>query len=528
MSTNNYQVLARKWRPRNFQTLVGQEHVSKALINALDHERLHHAYLFTGTRGVGKTTIARILSKCLNCETGITSKPCGKCSACTEIDSGRFIDLIEVDAASRTKVEDTRELLDNVQYAPTRGRFKIYLIDEVHMLSGHSFNALLKTLEEPPPHVKFLLATTNPQKLPITILSRCLQFHLKHLTPEQISHYLELVLKEEKIKGESTALNLIAHAAQGSMRDALSLMDQSIAYTHANITEKDIRVMLGTVERSYIKKILTALKTRDGKALLNVSESLAEFGIDYASVLNDLISAFHLIAIKQLVSDYVINLIGLEKIIDELGEHFSPETIQLFYDICVLGQRDLNLVQNKKNAFEMILLRLLAFEPNQIDQVQTAQPETISAIKTSRPKTDSKANISTIDIEALKNWGAAIKKMNLNGMVYALANNCVLKEIKNNHITLILSTSHAALLNNKTLLRLNDTLNQHVGKTLRLKIETGTPVDETPADKEKRQKNEKHLEAFKTIQTDEHIQSLVDKLGANLDPSLISLNTKEI
>lgn len=359
----SYQVLARKWRPRNFHEMVGQEHVLKALINALDHGRLHHAYLFTGTRGVGKTTIARILAKSLNCEQGISSEPCGQCSACVEINEGRFVDLIEVDAASRTKVEDTRELLENVQYAPTRGRYKVYLIDEVHMLSAHSFNALLKTLEEPPPHVKFLLATTDPQKLPITILSRCLQFSLKAMTPERIVGHLKKVLTAEMVNFEEPALWQLGRAADGSMRDALSLTDQAIAFGSGGLVETDVRAMLGSIDREFVFDILAALASGQADALLQAVAQMAEQSPDYVGVLGDLVSTLHRMAVAQLVPDAVDDSDGDRERVLELAARFAAEQLQLFYQTALLGRRDLPLAPDARSGFEMILLRMLLFKP---------------------------------------------------------------------------------------------------------------------------------------------------------------------
>lgn len=359
----SYQVLARKWRPGTFRAMVGQEHVLKALINALDQNRLHHAYLFTGTRGVGKTTIARILAKCLNCETGISSEPCGECGACREIAEGRFIDLIEVDAASRTKVEDTRELLENVQYAPTRGRYKIYLIDEVHMLSNHSFNALLKTLEEPPEHVKFLLATTDPQKLPVTILSRCLQFNLKNMSPEKIVEHLKTILDKEVIPYEEAALWLLARAADGSMRDALSLTDQAISYGSEKIVEQDVATMLGTIDHALIQKIVDALILSDAKNLLKAVEEFAEHSPDFSVALNDLLALLHRIAIVQALPEALDNSQGDKKQVMEFASKLAPEDVQLFYQTALIGRRDLHLASTPRAGFEMTLLRMLAFKP---------------------------------------------------------------------------------------------------------------------------------------------------------------------
>jgi len=361
----SYQVLARKWRPKQFTEMVGQGHVLKALVNALDDNRLHHAYLFTGTRGVGKTSIARLFAKALNCEEGVSSKPCGVCSACLEIAEGRFVDLIEVDAASRTKVEDTRELLENVQYAPTRGRFKVYLIDEVHMLSKSSFNALLKTLEEPPPHVKFLLATTDPQKLPVTVLSRCLQFNLKNMIPQRIVEHLSTVLSAEQIAFEEGALWLLARSADGSMRDALSLTDQSIAFGAGSVCEVDVRVMLGTIDLQLVYKILSALVVGDGAGLLKCVEDLAQFSPDYNTVLGDIVSLLHRIAIAQTVPAALDNSMGDKVEVQELAAQLCAEDVQLFYQIALMGRKDLPFVPDAREGLEMTLLRMLAFRPAQ-------------------------------------------------------------------------------------------------------------------------------------------------------------------
>jgi len=360
----SYQVLARKWRPQSFKEMVGQEHVLKALIHSLDQKRLHHAYLFTGTRGVGKTTIGRILAKCLNCEASITSVPCGQCDTCREITEGRFVDLIEIDAASRTKVEDMRELLDNVQYAPTRGRFKVYLIDEVHMLSSSSFNALLKTLEEPPEHVKFLFATTDPQKLPVTILSRCLQFNLKNMPPEKIVNHLKHVLTQEQISFEDSALWLLARSADGSMRDALSLTDQAIAYGHNNLTEREVSAMLGSIDQKQVYRIIEAVANLDARQVLAEVTSLAEFSPDYSSVLANIISVLHRVAIEQAVPESTDNSMGDQQQIVELARALSAEDVQLFYQVALVGRSDLPISPDQRAGLEMVLLRMLAFQPN--------------------------------------------------------------------------------------------------------------------------------------------------------------------
>ncbi|CAN7550830.1 DNA polymerase III subunit gamma/tau [Pseudomonas sp. LjRoot71] len=359
----SYQVLARKWRPRSFNEMVGQTHVLKALINALDSQRLHHAYLFTGTRGVGKTTIARIIAKCLNCETGISSTPCGVCSICREIDEGRFVDLIEVDAASRTKVEDTRELLDNVQYSPSRGRFKVYLIDEVHMLSTSSFNALLKTLEEPPPHVKFLLATTDPQKLPVTVLSRCLQFSLKNMPPERVVDHLTHVLTAEQIPFENDALWLLGRAADGSMRDAMSLTDQAIAFGEGKVLAADVRAMLGTLDHGQVYGVLHALLEGDARSLIEAVRHLAEQGPDWSGVLAELLNVLHRVAIAQALPEAVDNGQGDRERVLELARVLPSEDVQFYYQMGLIGRRDLPLSPDPRSGFEMVLLRMLAFRP---------------------------------------------------------------------------------------------------------------------------------------------------------------------
>jgi len=379
----SYQVLARKWRPQNFKEMVGQEHVLRALINALDNDRLHHAYLFTGTRGVGKTTIARILAKCLNCETGVTSEPCGECNSCKEIVAGNFVDLIEVDAASRTKVEDTRELLDNVQYAPTRGRYKVYLIDEVHMLTGHSFNALLKTLEEPPPHVKFLFATTDPQKLPVTILSRCLQFNLKRMPVDMISGHLNYLLGEEKIPFDEPSLKLISRAADGSMRDALSLLDQSIAFGGNELKESDVREMLGTISHEPLVALLKAVSAGEGASLLAQVEELAGVTPDFEAATDALISLLHQLAVQQVVPDAVQD----DDSIKALASELSKEDVQLYYQIALQGRRDLPLSPDPRSGFEMLLLRMMSFRPLREGMVLEQSSQTSQTEEPAKKKT---------------------------------------------------------------------------------------------------------------------------------------------
>ena len=371
-----YQVLARKWRPQNFHTMVGQEHVLRALVHALDEQRLHHAYLFAGTRGVGKTTIARILARCLNCEEGVSSTPCGVCSSCVEITEGRFVDLIEVDAASRTKVEDTRELLDNVQYAPTRGRFKVYLIDEVHMLSTSSFNALLKTLEEPPPHVKFLLATTDPQKLPITVLSRCLQFNLKNMPAEQVAGHLRHVLTSETIAFAEASLWQLGRAAKGSMRDALSLTDQAIAFCGGDLTESAVNQMLGSIDQGKVVEIVSQLQQGNASELLKLIGELGEQGQDFTGALEDLLSLLHQMAICQVLPEAPVSVQFDRAKVKELAQQTSPADVQLFYQMGIMARKDLELAPDLQAGFEMALLRMLAFRPQQhADQMKITEPQ---------------------------------------------------------------------------------------------------------------------------------------------------------
>ncbi|WP_087718099.1 DNA polymerase III subunit gamma/tau [Salinicola salarius] len=397
----SYQVLARKWRPRTFHELVGQEHVSRALVNALDQGRLHHAYLFTGTRGVGKTTLARILAKCLNCEQGVGSQPCGQCETCRDIDSGRFVDLIEVDAASRTKVEDTRELLDNVQYAPTQGRYKVYLIDEVHMLSTHSFNALLKTLEEPPPHVKFLLATTDPQKLPVTVLSRCLQFTLKNMPPERVAEHLTRVLEAEQVAFDPQALWLLGKAADGSMRDAMSLTDQAIAFGQGEVRREDVAAMLGTLDHAHLIALAEALADVDAERLLTEVASLAEQGPDFAGVLDELSGLMHRLAIAQMVPGALDNGHGDRDELLALAGRFTAEDVQLYYQIALQGRGDIDNAPDTRAAVEMTLLRMLAFRPQGVPTPpQTDLPLRRGAQQGGRSPSDERQTSATSTAEA--------------------------------------------------------------------------------------------------------------------------------
>ena len=387
----SYQVLARKWRPSNFSQVAGQAHVLKSLTNALDNERLHHAYLFTGTRGVGKTTLARILAKCLNCEEGIRSVPCEKCDSCKEISEGRFIDLIEIDAASRTKVEEMRELLENVQYLPSRGRFKVYLIDEVHMLSNHSFNALLKTLEEPPPHVKFLFATTDPQKLPITVLSRCLQFNLKNLSPQLIAEYLGSVLKKEEIEFEEEALWQISSAASGSMRDALTLVDQAISYCEGKVAAGGVIEMLGVPPQKQVYALLKGMASRSVSTILELIRDIAEQTPDYSHTLDSLLSTLHRVAIAQIEPKAADNSYGDMQQILELASLISAEDVQLYYQMGIKGREDLRLSAEVRTAFEMLLIRMLVFSPSYVEPTEL-EPVSLGSKESADPSTTNESN----------------------------------------------------------------------------------------------------------------------------------------
>ena len=552
----SYQVLARKWRPRTFSELVGQEHVRRALVNALDNDRLHHAYLFTGTRGVGKTTIARILAKALNCEAGVSSTPCGSCSACEEIDSGRFVDLIEVDAASRTKVDDTRDLLENVQYAPTRGRYKVYLIDEVHMLSTHSFNALLKTLEEPPPHVKFLLATTDPQKLPVTVLSRCLQFNLKSLTLAQISAQLETILAEENIKADSNAVRQLAQAADGSMRDALSLLDQAIAYCDGELQEAEVRGMLGSIDRDVVYRLFAALAENDAAMLMEEIDKADDFVPDYAALLADMVGLLQRIAIAQALPDAIDDSLGDREAVLALAGRLSAEDVQLYYQIGLLGRRDLPLSPQPRGGFEMLLLRMLAFRPAAAPLKQTdtqAAPAKPLPKKTAAPArkppstkpagqtaptaqaaqgtplvqaapvaraapaaqaTTAAQPAAAAAADKADSWSEIIAAIALKGMAGQMAQHCAFHGMEDDCLRLSLDPAHAYLLNKERTQQLEQALCKHFQRNVTLKItREGELPHETPASRRNREQNERQQQAQDSIENDENIRAIQDAFG---------------
>jgi DNA polymerase-3 subunit gamma/tau len=527
----SYQVLARKWRPRNFTELVGQDHVQRALVNALDSDRLHHAYLFTGTRGVGKTTIARIFAKSLNCEEGVSSTPCGKCSACEEINEGRFIDLIEVDAASRTKVEDTRELLDNVQYAPTRGRYKVYLIDEVHMLSGHSFNALLKTLEEPPPHVKFLLATTDPQRLPVTILSRCLQFNLKSLTLPQITAQIDSILKQEQVSSDAAAVRELAFAANGSMRDALSLLDQAIAFGNGNLVEDDVRAMLGTIDRDVIYRLLDALSQADAALLLDEVNNTDAFAPDYTALLADMVSVLQRVAIAQTLPDAIDDTFGDRDAVLALADKLSAEDVQLYYQIGLIGRRDLPLSPEPRGGFEMVLLRMLAFRPAQAGmevsasavskRPQTARPSTakkvVEKLTPQAPADEDKAaDASTSE------WAGIIGSLSLNGLAKEMSLNCVFHGMQDDVVELTLDPAHMHLLGKAREEQLQAALGEYYQRKVSVRInKKDTLQSETPAGQRSRQQNERQQQAEQSILQDENVKAIQDAFGGSVNQESI-------
>jgi len=529
----SYLVLARKWRPKTFSDTVGQEHVLQALINALESGRLHHAYLFTGTRGVGKTTIARILAKALNCEKGVTAEPCGQCSACREIDEGRFVDLIEVDAASKTKVDDTRDLLDNVQYAAARGRYKVYLIDEVHMLSKSSFNALLKTLEEPPPHVKFLLATTDPQKLPATVLSRCLQFNLKRMTPRLITERLAHICEAESIEADAAALATLARAADGSMRDALSLLDQAIAYCGGKLEEQQVAMMLGTIDRDHVARLLHLLADNDGKGIIDAIREIDEQFPDYARLLEDLARDLQRIAVFQVVgvSDSEDDL--SEQEIEALAERLPMADVQLFYQTALLGRRDLHLSPDPRSGAEMTLLRMLAFRPAASDagapaadagpRGDTARPATAPASKASPQAARKQAASPPAAAWTEPDWHQLVADLGLQGAVRLLASNCSYVERTGNTVHLSLDPRSESLLTKQRSDALAQRLAEYFGEALRVDVAIGKAAGETPLQAESRMADEQLESARQALEADPNVQALKDMFGAELKTDTIEL-----
>lgn len=562
----SYQVLARKWRPRNFSTLVGQEHVVRALTHALSEQRLHHAYLFTGTRGVGKTTIARILAKSLNCETGITPTPCGKCAACLEIDAGRFVDLLEVDAATNTRVEEMRQLLENAVYAPTRGRFKVYVIDEVHMLSTSAFNAMLKTLEEPPEHVKFILATTDPQKIPVTVLSRCLQFNLKQMPAMLICSHLAQILQAEDIPFDHPSLALIARSANGSMRDSLSLLDQAIAHGAGQVDEAQVRLMLGNVDQDHLFTILEALQEGDAAALLQIASLLAIRSLSFSSALQELAALLTRVQITQCVPSSVGDDDPDRARVAQLAEALSPEFVQLAYQIVNVGRAELASAPDEHAGFVMTLLRLHTFRPRQLNELidatrppvaRTAVPsrqQPVSAEKaaTGMPKeavldaATGKQQLAPVQVKAEPSiapapqaddvpsaprlepnsvlpadWPTIVANLGLTGFARELASNCELRELSDGQCLLRLPSTLTHLQMKPAPDKLQQALTEYFGRPLTLKIEAGNPTVETPAAALGRQRQERQASAVAAIEQDLFVQDAITSLGASIIESSI-------
>ena len=536
----SYLVLARKWRPKKFDELAGQEHVVRALVNALNSGRVHHAFLFTGTRGVGKTTIARIFAKSLNCETGTGANPCGVCATCREIDEGRFVDLLEVDAASRTKVDDTRELLDNVQYAPARGRYKVYLIDEVHMLSTHSFNALLKTLEEPPPHVKFLLATTDPQKLPITVLSRCMQFNLKRLPQTLINKRMSEILQAENIAFEPDALRLIARAAEGSMRDALSLLDQAIAFGNGGLTTSDTRSMLGTIDHRQVNAIAFALAQQQPRELLKLVAEMDEHAPDYRDVLAELAALLQRVALLQAVPDLDVDEGEDRDVLQQLAQAFSPEEVQLCYQIAITGRRDLDLAPEARGGFEMVLLRMVAFRNVSDAPSSSGMPSvtprtaTRSSSSFAQPAGASSAIAVNVPAAARSNaanhahsddneWLSLVKRLDISGPTAQLAAHCTLQKREPGKLLLILDADAEHLrrpaLEEKLRIAVSAALNEEI-KFEFVAADHDAALD-TPARRQQMAAADKLASAAQAIYDDPTVKQMVDMFGATVKPDSI-------
>lgn len=571
----SYQVLARKYRPRRFEELVGQDVVARALSHALEQNRLHHAYLLTGTRGVGKTTIARILARCLNCETGITAKPCGVCSSCREIEDGRFADLLEIDAASNTGVDNVRELIDNAQYLPTRGRYKVYLIDEVHMLSKAAFNALLKTLEEPPPHVKFLLATTDPQKLPITILSRCLQFALKPMTPERVVGHLQHVLQAEAISSDEGSLWLLARAAQGSMRDALSLTDQAIAFGQGQLREAEVRSLLGSIDRDLVYRVLDAIQAGDAAALLHVVAGMADQSIDFAGALGEIITVLHRLAVAQAVPDAIDNAEGDRDRLLNLAAALTAEDLQLYYQMAIQGRRDLPLAVDPRAGFEMTVLRMLAFRPlnpavaggsgGAVMSVPTQRApvavaaSTVSAVSAAPAAVAPAAPVMPVHVAATEpepepepvpdavsatisasvpaseqpavatstwtgeRWADWVEHSGLTGAAINLARNALLVERSQSRWELHVSPRHQMLAGGQALPQLQQKLAQQFPDR-NIPLEFVEPSEETPAQRRQRLQNERLVNAEAALRQDPVVKALMSTFDATLVADSITLS----
>jgi DNA polymerase III subunit gamma/tau len=543
----SYQVLARKWRPKQFDELVGQEHVVKALTHALDSGRVHHAYLFTGTRGVGKTTIARIFAKSLNCEQGMSAHPCGKCAICQAVDAGRFVDLIEIDAASNTGVDDVREVIENAQYAPAQGRYKVYLVDEVHMLSKSAFNALLKTLEEPPEHVKFLLATTDPQKLPVTVLSRCLKFGLKRLLPEQIAGQMRMILGKEGVGFDEGAIEALARGADGSLRDGLSLLDQAIAHGGGMLQADDVRAMLGTIADNDVGALLRALVDGDGKAVMAEADRIAGLSPDFAVVLEQLASALHRVQLRQLLPDFEGDELEHE-VLDTLAGEIDPEDVQVWYQFALHGRRDLPLSPDVRTGFEMALLRMLAFRDHVVDNddeagqtgpatnrprdavasTATAAPVASAPRNAAHhgngvadaPEQPAKPNAAAPCIDGLADWEAWIRRAELGGPVALLAQHALPKSLEGDVLTLALQPEHVIFCSDHLCKQLQDKLGAAIDRKLRLRI-VHEAIAETPATRAARTRLDEKAAAQRALVEDPIIQDMQRQLGAEIIPDSI-------
>ena len=546
----SYQVLARKWRPRTFSDLVGQEHVVQALVNGLDQDRVHHAFLLTGTRGVGKTTIARILAKCLNCEKGVSSTPCGECGSCIDVDEGRFVDMLEIDAASKTKVDDTREMLEGVQYTPTCGRYKVYIIDEVHMLSGHSFNALLKTLEEPPPHVKFVLATTDPQKLPITILSRCLRFSLTRLLPDQIGGHLEAILQAESIEAEPSAIMRIARAADGSMRDGLSLLDQAIAFGGGSLKDGDVATMLGSIDHVHIAAIIDALSNADANSLLEIVNELSLQSRNLDTVLDELAEAMHRIALIQAAPDFRDpERADWDSLVERAGQ-ISPEDAQLYYQIAITGRRDLGLAPDPRTGLEMTLLRMLAFRPAlshsgstapvQVAESGSAQGNgdaakaartAFDAMTSSKSEKKAKAPSPAINTaetadepeskEAGTDWSNLQASLKLSGAARELARNLQLESSENNRWQFLVPETLEHLGSQSVVESLQTALSDRLGHAVMLDLHTASKPLQSVAAAAEAAEMTRMSEAERSINEDPTVKQIREKFGAKMVPDSI-------
>ena len=508
----SYQVLARKWRPRDFEGLVGQEHVVRALRHALEQQRLHHAYLFTGTRGVGKTTLARILAKCLNCETGVTARPCGKCGACLEIDAGRFVDLLEVDAATNTKVDEMRQLLDTAQYSPSRGRYKVYVIDEVHMLSTSAFNAMLKTLEEPPEHLKFILATTDPQKIPVTVLSRCLQFNLKQMPPAAIAGHLEKVLGEERIPFEGEALGLIARAASGSMRDALSILDQAIAHGAGRVAAAGVGEMLGTLDRGYLLQLLAAIAEGDAAAALRIAGDMQSRSLSFDAALAELARLLLSLAVAQSVPGALQDAPEAAQL-EPLADALDAESVQLYYEIALHGREELELAPDEHGGFVMTILRMLAFRPEGGTRALPVAKLREPAAAPAKPQAAAAPQAGP--------WPELVRELPVAGAARELARHAELVRREGQSFELVVPRGKAYLAERAYVDKLKAALEQHLGAPVALKVAAGEVAGATAATLEAGERQARRAAAEQAVQKDGFVKDLVNLFDGKVVDSTI-------